>query len=107
MLTSTMRGDPPGALGARPELAVILPAYNEIDGIERTLTRVVGVLSRLNYSSEVIVVDDGSTDGTAARAAACGVRVVSHEMNLGYGAALKTGIRNTASQVIKILDADC
>src|SRR5947207_1728403 len=96
----------PGTDASRPDLAVILPAYNEIAGIERTLTRVRTVLAGLPYTSEVLVVDDGSTDGTAEKAAACGVRVVSHPMNRGYGAALKTGFLNTQAEAVTILDAD-
>jgi glycosyltransferase involved in cell wall biosynthesis len=91
---------------AQPELAVILPAYNEIAGIGRTLTRVLEVLKTFDRPSEVIVVDDGSTDGTAERAAECGARVVSHRLNLGYGAALKTGILNTQAETVSIIDAD-
>ena len=89
------------------DLAVIVPAYNETNGIEATLSQVQRVLAALPHSSEIVVVDDGSTDDTAARAAACGVRVVSHGMNRGYGAALKTGILNTTAPVVAILDADC
>ena len=90
-----------------PELAVILPAFNEIEGIERTLSRVRDVLVGLDCSTEVIVVDDGSTDGTRAKAAACGVRVVSHALNRGYGAALTTGILSTRAPAVLIMDADC
>ena len=91
----------------RPDLAVIVPAYNEIDGVGRTIERVQTTLAQLDCTSEVIVVDDGSTDGTAQRAAEHGARVVSHRMNFGYGAALKTGILNTQADTITIIDADC
>ena len=89
------------------DLAVILPAFNETDGIEDTLAQVQDVLAGLPYSSEIVVVDDGSTDDTAERAASCGVRVISHGINRGYGAALKTGILSTSAPVVAILDADC
>jgi glycosyltransferase involved in cell wall biosynthesis len=89
------------------DMAVILPAYNEIDGIERTLTALRATLADLPCSSEIIVVDDGSTDGTGECAAACGARVISHGSNRGYGAALKTGILGTLAPVVTILDADC
>jgi glycosyltransferase involved in cell wall biosynthesis len=92
---------------AAPALAVILPAFNEIDAIERTLSSVRRVLQTLDCTSEIIVVDDGSTDGTGARAAACGVRVISHAVNRGYGAALRTGILSTAAPAVMIMDADC
>ena len=96
------------AVADRPvsDMAIILPAYDEIDGIERTLTALRSTLDDLPCSSEIVVVDDGSTDGTAERAAACGARVVSHGNNRGYGAALKTGILATRAPVVTILDAD-
>lgn len=105
-----------GALSSAPtvfssqhpiDLAVILPAYDEVDGIEETLGRVQAVLSHLDCTSEVIVVDDGSTDGTREVAAKSGARVISHAVNRGYGAALKTGIQNTSAAAVLIMDADC
>lgn len=90
-----------------PELAVILPAFNEAEGIGETLARVRDVLSSLPASSEIIVVDDGSTDGTGTRASDLGVRVITHAWNRGYGAALKTGVQATQANAILIMDADC
>ena len=91
----------------RSELAVILPAFNEIGGIEETLARVREVLAGLGCSSEIIVVDDGSTDGTGDKARALGVEVLVHSYNRGYGAALKTGILATTAPLVMIMDADC
>lgn len=88
------------------DLAIILPAYNEIEGIERTLARVREVLASLACTGEILVVDDGSTDGTGERATQCGARVVTHTLNRGYGAALKTGILATSARAILIMDAD-
>jgi len=85
---------------------VILPAFNEAGGIVDTLTRLRTVLADLPASSEIIVVDDGSTDGTGTRAAEMGVRVLTHPWNRGYGAALKTGVLATKARVIAIMDAD-
>ena len=98
--------DRPSDLQPAVDLAVIVPAYNEIDGIGRTLSVVGQVLAGFGGTSEVIVVDDGSEDGTDRAAAACGVRVISHQSNRGYGAALKTGILNTRAHAIAIIDAD-
>jgi glycosyltransferase involved in cell wall biosynthesis len=89
------------------DIAVILPAFNEIDGIEKSITRVQAVLHTLALTSELIVVDDGSADGTGSRAASTGARVLTHQVNRGYGAALKTGILNTTASHIAIIDADC
>ncbi len=92
---------------ATPDLAVILPAFNEAGGIEATLGRIREVLATFPGSTEVIVVDDGSTDGTGATATSVGVRVVTHRWNRGYGAALKTGIMSSTAPAILIMDADC
>ena len=89
------------------DLAVIVPAFNEAEGIHATLDRVRSVLDGFQISTEVIVVDDGSTDGTGQRAADCGARVLTHRWNRGYGAALKTGILATRARAIMIMDADC
>jgi glycosyltransferase involved in cell wall biosynthesis len=104
-----IHGPAPHLVGHAPdavELAVIVPAYNEIAGIAQTLDLVHDVLARFDRSNEVIVVDDGSADGTGEAAAACGARVIVHEVNRGYGAALKTGILNTRAAAVAIIDAD-
>ncbi len=76
-------------------LSVVIPAYNEEDGIQPVMRRVLAVapeLARMGIELELIVVDDGSADRTAALVAAePGVRLLSHRYNGGYGAALKTG----------------
>lgn len=90
-----------------PDLTLILPAFNEIDGISQTLSRVQEVLRGLNCTTEVVVVDDGSTDGTGEKARQGGARVVAHPYNRGYGAALKTGVLATRAPLIMIMDADC
>lgn len=90
-----------------PELAVILPAFNEATGIHTTLARLREALALMPVSSEIIVVDDGSTDGTGQRAADLGARVITHAWNRGYGAALKTGVLATGAPMVAIMDADC
>lgn len=86
------------------QLSVIIPAFNEENGIQPTLEQLRRTLQPLD--AEIIVVDDGSTDRTAELARAAGVRVVRHEHNRGYGAALKTGIRSSSAELICITDAD-
>lgn len=90
-----------------PELTVIIPAFNEEGGIRTTVERVQAVLNGMACRSELVVIDDGSKDRTAAEAAAAGARVVAHPKNKGYGAALKTGILGTTATNILIIDADC
>lgn len=85
-------------------ISVVIPAFNEADAIGRTVTEIASVLS--GHTHEVIVVDDGSSDATAPQAAAAGARVITHPHNLGYGAALKTGIRAAANDTIVITDSD-
>ena len=88
------------------DLAVVIPAFNEQDGVGPTLERVKRVLDAMPCSYEIIVIDDGSGDATAARAATHGVRVIRHGQNRGYGAALRTGILKSRSEHVLITDAD-
>jgi glycosyltransferase involved in cell wall biosynthesis len=90
-------------------VTVIVPAYNEEDGIGPVLVHLSEVMEGIAEPSEIILVNDGSNDGTANAAASVdltGVRVLSHEVNRGYGAALKTGIRSASYSTIVIADAD-
>lgn len=83
-------------------ITVVLPAKNEEAGLERTLPKLKGELPE----AEVIVVDDGSTDRTAAVAAAHGARVLSSPYSMGNGAAIKRGARAASGEVIVFMDAD-
>lgn len=88
-------------------ISVVIPAYNEAPAIVPTLQRVQAALDRSQYEGEIIVVDDGSTDGTAEEIPQHPqVRLIRHPQNKGYGAALKTGIRQANHETIVILDAD-
>lgn len=92
-------------------LSVVIPVYNEEDIIEETIAEVHKVLSESNISEfEIVVVDDGSKDNTAqilkqSRYASL-FQLVIHERNIGYGAALKSGIRRAKYEYIAITDAD-
>jgi len=81
---------------------IIIPAYNE----ERTIGETVAGLKRLGPGYQILVVDDGSYDGTAVRAREAGADVVTHPYNKGYGAALKTGIEKASYDIILTCDAD-
>ncbi len=66
---------------------VVIPAFNE----EKRIVSVISDIKQHYPEGDILVVDDGSKDGTRARAAESGVRVISHPFNLGYGASLQTG----------------
>ncbi len=87
-----------------PDLLVIIPALNEQDTVRSVVAAV-----RSQLGSDVLVVDDGSTDRTAAEALAAGAFVLQHPFNLGVGAALRSGFRFAASrgyQCAMQVDAD-
>lgn len=83
-------------------LSVVMPAYNEADAIRAVVERVIGELP----GAEIIVVDDGSRDGTAEQLAGLPVRVARHPYNKGNGAAVKTGLRAARGEWVLLLDAD-
>lgn len=87
-------------------LTIIIPAWNEERAVAQTVAAALAVGPLLGGPVEVLVVDDGSTDQTAARAEATGARVLRHPANRGYGAALKTGIRNATYAELAIVDCD-
>lgn len=90
-----------------PRFSVVIPVYNEAEGVASTIHAVRRGCLAAGMSAEVIAVDDGSTDGTATVLATLeGVRVLRHADNLGYGASLKTGIGSATGDVIGIIDAD-
>ncbi|MDR7417477.1 MAG: glycosyltransferase family 2 protein [Armatimonadota bacterium] len=94
-----------------PSISAVLPAYNEEGNLARTVGELVPVLARTCEAYEVVVVNDGSTDRTAAVAERLAaqmpaVRVVHHARNLGYGSALRTGFGAATLEWILLLDAD-
>jgi glycosyltransferase involved in cell wall biosynthesis len=92
-------------------LSIVIPAYNEENGIAEIANRVLKVKAELVkvgvHDMELLVVDDGSRDKTADVAAGIpGVTLVRHPKNRGYGAALKTGFSKACGELIGFLDAD-
>ena len=88
-------------------VSVIIPACNEEMGIERVISSLAEILSKEgDMPYEIIVVDDGSNDGTASIVEQSCARLLKHDQNRGYGASLKTGIRNASHELICIIDAD-
>ena len=84
------------------KLSVVLPAKNEVEGLRRTLPALRAQLPE----AQIIVVDDGSTDGTAEVALAHGAQVLSAPYSMGNGAAIKRGARAARGQVVVFMDAD-
>ncbi len=96
-------------------ISLIVPCYNEREGIGHLL----GVLNELQrglgsaYTLELIVVDDGSTDGTAERleeelaGGRFNARVIRHARNQGLGAAIRTGFAHARGELIATMDSDC
>ena len=88
------------------KLSVIIPVYNEVESIETILTRVYDT----KLTHEIIVVDDGSKDGTRDKLKVLdgkkGVHVILHEVNKGKGAAVRTGMAAAKGDVLLIQDAD-
>src|SRR5258705_274228 len=103
---STSRAD---ASGGDPLVSVLVAAYNEEDTVESVVRRV----AELPFRSEIVVVDDGSVDGTRAllegleRAGEVeGLRVLAHDRNRGKGAAVRTAIDASRGDIVVIQDAD-
>lgn len=87
---------------------MVIPVYNEIETIAEIVSRVQAV--PLGLEKEIIIVDDGSTDGTKLRlqeiSRGDNVRVIYHEHNQGKGAALRTGFKQVSGDIVIIQDAD-
>jgi glycosyltransferase involved in cell wall biosynthesis len=88
------------------DISIIIPAFQEAKVIARVVHRVQQVLDQAGHSYEIIVVDDGSEDDTAAQAQSAGARVISHPYNIGNGAAVKTGIRKAKGKILVMMDGD-
>ncbi len=105
-----VKGDSPDPLvrpvsSERSAFSVVLPAFDEEQGLLATLGGLRSVLAGRTY--EIVVVDDGSTDATPRILGACrDVTVVRHDENRGYGAALKAGIRVARHPLVVVMDAD-
>ncbi len=95
-----------------PSISLVLPAYNEQEVIAQAICEADEALAGITTDYEILVVDDGSDDNTvsvAQRESARHdtVRVLSHDQNRGYGAALRTGFRAATKEYVGFTDADC
>lgn len=87
-------------------LSIVIPAYNEEGAVRHTIEEVRAAMEPCGIPYEIIVIDDGSEDRTLEIARETGVRVDSNQVNTGYGAALKRGIRHARHDYVAIIDAD-
>ena len=91
------------------KVSIIIPVYNEVKFIEKTIESALSIeLENLGLEKEVVVVDDGSTDGTWEKITSFSglVKTIRHKRNQGKGAALHTGFESANGDIILIQDAD-
>src|SRR3989344_1334673 len=89
------------------KISIILPTYNEEKTIEDTVQKIKQIIKENKLNAQIVVVNDASTDNTKEilnRIQA--IKVMEHQINRGYGASLKTGIKHTNTDWILITDAD-
>ncbi len=93
---------------SKKRVTIIVPAYNEAEGIGRVLDGVLAQRKNRGGDWEVLVINDGSTDGTRDILSGYGeaIRVLTHSSSRGYGASLKTGILAARSENVLFIDAD-
>ncbi len=96
-------GYPPSTPGM---VSIVLPCYNESEAINKVVSDIRAVMNATGRNYEILVVDDCSTDDTAAKAEALGLRVVRHPVNMGSGASRRTGTIEARGEIIVMLDCD-
>ena len=101
----------PNALSWEVEVSVVLPAYNEVEYLQPAVEKTIQTLNQFTQSFEVIIAEDGSTDGTAERAEELAqeigeVRHIHREKRLGRGTALNNAFRQCNGEVLVYMDLD-
>ncbi len=95
----------------RPEISLVIPAHNEEESIEECVLEAAGVLDKLDMPYEILVVDDGSSDGTfdmlkAVRKDLPQLRALRFRRNRGQSAAMDAGFHHAAGDIVVTMDAD-
>jgi 4-amino-4-deoxy-L-arabinose transferase-like glycosyltransferase len=110
-LTSNDLRNPADRHGARRSISLVLPAWNEQESLPRALAEADAALRQVADEYEILIVDDGSTDATAQVVLEIAtrlprVRLIRHEINVGYGAALRSGFAAATKDLVAFTDAD-
>ena len=90
-------------------ITLLIPVFNEKEAITETIAKAHDVFSKMGEDFEIIIINDGSTDGTEEILKTVNIpnlQVISHPQNKGYGSSMKTGIRRAKGDLIAITDAD-
>src|SRR5688572_26832137 len=99
----------PAAPSTAPTVSIVVPAFNEAARMGETLQKIEAFLKRMPWGAEVVVVDDGSHDGTGAvvtRMKFPGLRLIRNEPNRGKGFSVKRGVLDAAGEYVLFTDAD-
>jgi len=107
LLNMKAKSEPKGSV----EVSVVFPAYNEADALEAAVEKVIQALNEFTHSYEIIIAEDGSTDGTDRLADALAqkypfVKHIHREKRLGRGAALKNAFKQSHGEVLVYMDLD-
>lgn len=92
---------------AQFQYTVVIPARNEEENIARCIASVITATEKVSGATDILVIDDNSSDETAIRARASGARVIHHETQSGPLAAWATGVASSTTSYIVFIDADC
>ena len=88
-------------------VSVLVPIFNEVNGIKDVINEIKEVLTEAKINFEIVAIDDGSTDGSLEVLKDIdGIRIFKHLKNIGYGSAIKSGLRKSVGKYIVIIDAD-
>ncbi|PKO17531.1 hypothetical protein CVU37_08560 [candidate division BRC1 bacterium HGW-BRC1-1] len=103
--------DEPSPMPEQPAISIVLPCFNEAESLQPLLEEFIAVLAPMPEPYEIIVVDDGSTDGSPQHLAKLatqisGLRLVAHNRNFGQSAAILTGYDHAVGDIVVTMDAD-